>query len=170
MELDELEKPKSESVVTPNGTTSQNGEAIVENETFTKLGKQNGEVAVENKTYAKLEPKQLNRLKAEEGVVTSSGGQDSRASSFSSIGSTSDLDHARRKARARARRRDQSRSDSLSSNTSASGMGGGGMVQYSQYSDVMHDHKVKGIGGHGSPSLPTKSSHYKDVTSLNVAF
>ena len=168
MELDELEKPKSESVVTSNGTTSQNGEAIVENEAFTKLAKQNGEVAVENKTFAKLEPKQLNRLKAEEGVVTSSGGQDSRASSFSSIGSTSDLDQARRKAR--ARRRDQSRSDSLSSNTSASGMGGGGMVQYSQYSDVMHDHKVKGIGGHGSPSLPTKSSHYKDVTSLNVAF
>ena len=129
---------------------------------------QNGGPTVENPNYTKLQAKQLDRLKAEEGVVTGSGGHDSRVSSFSSIGSASDLDQARKKAR--ARRREQTRSESITSHHSGtSGMGGAGMVQYSQYSDVMHDDKVKGIGGHGSPALPTKNSHYKGL-SLNVAF
>ena len=109
-------------------------------------------------------PPQLQRVKGEE------SGHRSRNSSVSSIGSAGDLHRARKAAQ--EKRAKQQRTESMTSHTSArSGMGAGGPVQYSHYNKLGDEESssLKGIGGHGSPSLPTRGNIHKGI-SVYTAF
>ena len=122
-------------------------------------------------------PAQLQRVKDEElGHVTrahdpsttaaapAETGHSSRLSSVSSIGSASDLHHKARKAAAQKHRSQQQRTESMTSHTSirSIGIGGAGPVQYTHYNKLTDDDtSLKGMGGHGSPSLPTRNNLHK---------